>query len=197
MPQLPLTSPAVVDLGCGLRPVAGAIGVDRVPLPPVHVIARLDAPHLPFQSGSLARVYARHVLEHLDDLPRAMTEVHRVLRPGGRCTVEVPYFASVTAYTDPTHRGRFTYGTFEHFAPPDVRGWSPGCHNWFSAAYFAIRRRRLEFGAGHHRIGITILANRFPLLYESLFVYWFPARVLQVELEKVEVERPEPPAGSA
>jgi predicted SAM-dependent methyltransferase len=43
--------------------------------------------------GAAEQVYASHVLEHLgyqDELPRALAEIHRVLRPGGRLLVSVP-----------------------------------------------------------------------------------------------------------
>ncbi|MGH2354789.1 MAG: class I SAM-dependent methyltransferase [Chloroflexota bacterium] len=175
---------ALVDLGCGRRPVAGAFGVDRVPLPGVDVVARLDGPHLPFTTGGLDGAFALNVLEHLDDLRAAMAEIHRVLRPGGRCTIEVPYFASVSAAADPTHRRWFTYTTFEHFAAPARGGWQANCHTWFSQAQFAITRRRLVFGRLHRAVGLSRLANRFPAVYENLFVYWLPARALVVELLK-------------
>ncbi|MGE4064471.1 MAG: methyltransferase domain-containing protein [Rhodospirillaceae bacterium] len=43
--------------------------------------------------ASCAEVYASHVLEHLaydTELPQAMKEIHRVLKPGGRVRVAVP-----------------------------------------------------------------------------------------------------------
>jgi SAM-dependent methyltransferase len=148
----------------------------------VAVVARLDAAHLPFREASLARVYARHVLEHLEDVPATMAEIHRVLRPGGECHVEVPYFAAVSAYADPTHRAWFTYTTFEHFGPPATSGWQANRHTWFGSARFGIRRRRLVFGEAHRRLGLQALANRFPALYENLLLYLFPARSLEVVL---------------
>ena len=191
--QLPTGGPGIgpptfgplVDLGCGLRPVPGAFGLDRQALPGVTVVARLDATHLPFRDASLARVYARHVLEHLEDVPAAMAEIHRVLRPGGECHVEVPYFAAVTAYADPTHRAWFTYTTFEHFGPPATSGWQANLHTWFGSARFGIRRRRLVFGEAHRRLGLQALANRFPALYENLLLYLFPARSLEAELVRL------------
>ena len=172
------------DLGCGRRPAAGAIGVDRVALPGVAVVARLDAPHLPFRSGALGRVLARNVLEHLADVPAAVAEIHRVLRPRGRCSVEVPYFASVAAFADPTHRAWFTYTTFEHFEAPAEEGWQANRHTWFGAARFRVHRRRLVFGRAHRLLGVAALANRLPAVYENLLVYLFPARALEVELER-------------
>jgi SAM-dependent methyltransferase len=173
-----------VDLGCGRRPVPGAIGVDAVPLPGVRVVADLRAPHLPFRDESLSHVFALNVLEHLADLPAAMREIARILRAGGRCSVEVPYFAGVSAVADPTHRRAFSYTTFEHFAPAPDTGWQSNRHTWFSDAPFRIVSRRLIFGRAHHLLGLAALANRWPAVYENLFVYWFPARALQVELFK-------------
>jgi SAM-dependent methyltransferase len=174
-----------VDLGCGRRPVPGSFGLDAIGLPGVQVVARLDGPHLPFRDASLDQAYALNVLEHLDDLVAIMDEIARVLRLGGRCTVEVPYFASVSAYADPTHRRQFTYGTLEHFAAPPEHGWSANRHTWFGQTRFQVTWRRLIFGRAHRLLGIASAANRLPRVYENLFVYWFPARALAAELVKV------------
>ena len=45
---------------------------------------RADAESLPFEGASFDLVLGHAVLHHLPDLPRAFTEFHRVLRPGGR-----------------------------------------------------------------------------------------------------------------
>jgi SAM-dependent methyltransferase len=45
---------------------------------------------IPAADGSFDRVLAIHVLEHLPDLPAALSEVHRVLRPGGLLSVVIP-----------------------------------------------------------------------------------------------------------
>jgi SAM-dependent methyltransferase len=46
-----------------------------------------DAHSLPFEENSFDAVYCRYVLEHLSDPPRALSEMRRVLRPGGRVFV--------------------------------------------------------------------------------------------------------------
>jgi predicted SAM-dependent methyltransferase len=46
-----------------------------------------------FRDGSVAEIYASHVLEHLGyqkDLPRALSEFRRVLAPGGSVRLSVP-----------------------------------------------------------------------------------------------------------
>jgi SAM-dependent methyltransferase len=49
-----------------------------------------DALRLPFAEGTFDRVIASEVLEHIPDDTAAMTELARVLRPGGTMAVTVP-----------------------------------------------------------------------------------------------------------
>ena len=47
----------------------------------------------PFADGTVAEIYASHVVEHLGykrDLVKALTEFHRVLEPGGTVRISVP-----------------------------------------------------------------------------------------------------------
>lgn len=45
---------------------------------------------LPLADGSVDRVIAVHVFEHLEDLPAALTEVQRILKPGGTLKIVIP-----------------------------------------------------------------------------------------------------------
>lgn len=49
-----------------------------------------DALDLPFDGGSFDRIIAAEVLEHIPDDERAISELVRVLAPGGRIAVTVP-----------------------------------------------------------------------------------------------------------
>jgi SAM-dependent methyltransferase len=44
----------------------------------------VDAQHIPYANASFDAVVANHMLYHVPDRPRALQEIHRVLRPGGR-----------------------------------------------------------------------------------------------------------------
>ena len=46
--------------------------------------ANLDAQNLPLPAGAFDLVIANHMLYHVPDLPRAVRELARMLRPGGR-----------------------------------------------------------------------------------------------------------------
>ena len=111
---------AVLDLGCGagrhafecLRRGAHVVALDadavevksvssviaamaeagEVPDEADAVAIRGDAFRLPFRDDSFDRVIAAEVLEHLPDDRRAMRELARVLKPGGRMAVSVPRY---------------------------------------------------------------------------------------------------------
>ena len=46
--------------------------------------ANVDAQSIPYESDSFDAVIANHMLYHVPDLARALSEIRRVLRPGGR-----------------------------------------------------------------------------------------------------------------
>jgi ubiquinone/menaquinone biosynthesis C-methylase UbiE len=97
-----------LELGCGtgifLEKVAPAgarvVGLDlsqdllskargRLARAPNVVLHRGNAEHMPYAASSFDIVYGSSVLHHLD-LDRALGEIFRVLRPGGRCVFAEP-----------------------------------------------------------------------------------------------------------
>jgi ubiquinone/menaquinone biosynthesis C-methylase UbiE len=100
---------SVLDVGCGQGidlceyALQGA-NVTGIDLTPRHIeLARQhldelglegsvvlgDAEDLPFPDETFDRVSSNGVLHHTPDMPRALSEIHRVLRRGGRATIIV------------------------------------------------------------------------------------------------------------
>jgi SAM-dependent methyltransferase len=65
---------------------------------------KMDIHDIPFPENHFDVVLCNHVLEHVQDDIKAMSEIYRVLRPGGFAVMQVPFFAPVPEVTleDPT-----------------------------------------------------------------------------------------------
>jgi SAM-dependent methyltransferase len=92
----------VVDIGCGdrwLESHVGAhghyIGLDSIVTGALLYGGRPDifgdAASLPFADGSIDCVVLLEVLEHLEHPRRALEEIARVLKPGGRLLLSMPF----------------------------------------------------------------------------------------------------------
>ncbi|MDQ2717478.1 MAG: class I SAM-dependent methyltransferase [Chloroflexota bacterium] len=167
-----------LHIGCGLKKIPGTIGLDITPLPGVDVVVDLEKETIPFPDNTFTGVYAHHVLEHIRNLPAALTELHRVCKSGALIEVIVPYYTCVGAFGDPTHVRFFTYRTFEHFAETDDKER----YTWFSETRFSIRYRRIGFGRLFRVLLVEWWANRFPNIYENFFAFLLPGRTLTVKL---------------
>lgn len=75
-----------------------AINLDIRQLPQVHVVA--DAHFLPFTENSFDCIVAHTVLNYLWNPQQAVSEIRRVLRPGGYIFVDVPFLQGWLKETD-------------------------------------------------------------------------------------------------
>ena len=64
----------------------------------------MDIHEIPFEANSFDVIFCNHVLEHVRDDHLAMTEMLRVLRPGGWAILQIPIFHPLreTTYEDPS-----------------------------------------------------------------------------------------------
>jgi len=75
--------------GAGYRVPAGFLNLDLEPFPGVDVAADVRA--LPFRDNCFSAIECDAVLEHVSDPRKAVSEMERVLRPGGFLHVVVPF----------------------------------------------------------------------------------------------------------
>ncbi|HSC28645.1 MAG TPA: methyltransferase domain-containing protein [Vicinamibacterales bacterium] len=125
----------ILDVGCGTGlaevslsrhrlPQVDLVGVDLV-VGRVHEaneaarganlragFAAADACHLPFGEAVFDSTYCVAVLQHIKEIPRAVAELARVTRPGGRVVAVEPdnaaryWFSSLESGTEAFERGR-------------------------------------------------------------------------------------------
>jgi SAM-dependent methyltransferase len=98
----------VANVGAGATEFGpNTLNLEIEPGPGIDVVG--VAEHLPLADGSCAGVLLLAVLEHVRDEDRTISEARRVLRPGGRILVDVPfiqgYHASPADYRRYTEQG--------------------------------------------------------------------------------------------
>ncbi len=170
----------ILDIGCGNRKIPGAVGLDRNLKSQADVIHDLDVFPYPFEDDHFDRIYGIDVLEHVGDVIRTMEEIHRIGRPGAQVFIRVPHFTSTQAYGDPTHKHFFNTESLDYFC-----GGFPE-YEFYTQARFKKIKVRINFWKIHRIDGVSFLANRFPIYYEKLFAFMFPAMNIEFQLEIVK-----------
>jgi len=108
-----------LDVGCGKNKKEGFIGIDKIKLDGVDIVHDLDAYPYPFDDNSVDEIHASHIIEHLKDLCAFMDEMYRIMKPDTKLTVIAPYYSSMRAWQDPTHKRAISEVTFMYFN----KGW--------------------------------------------------------------------------
>jgi SAM-dependent methyltransferase len=93
----------VVDLGCGPKKIAGAIGLDIYAYPGVDVVADLNKTPWPVEANSFDFINCSHVIEHVANPVDFLREVHRIAKSGATVRFATPHFSAVNSWIDPTH----------------------------------------------------------------------------------------------
>jgi SAM-dependent methyltransferase len=92
----------------------GLLDIAR-PLDPPVALETARFGRIPLCEGMFERIMANDVLEHVHDLPAAMTNCLRLLKVGAELLVKVPYDLSYGAWQDPTHVRAFNERSFLYY----------------------------------------------------------------------------------
>ncbi len=158
-PRVLIIGGAVEGKGLALDPIANDVELVETDVSfGVRTGLICDAHDLPFRSGTFDGVIAQAVLEHVVDPFRCVTEIERVLAPGGLVYAETPFMQQV-------HMGRHDFLRFSHLGHRRLfRGFAeidsgavggPGTALAWSWAYFlrsifrgrTMQRAAFAFGA--------------------------------------------------
>lgn len=111
-------------------------------------VQKVDMLEMEFPAESFDVVIANHVLEHVADDARALSEIRRVLRPGGLAILQTPYSAMLHATFEDS--GIVSKGAREHAYGQDdhVRLYGQDIFARFAAAGFTSRVARHDIVLG-------------------------------------------------
>ena len=172
----------MLDLGCGNTKRPGAVGVDFNDRTAADIVHNLNSFPYPFEDASFDEIYLDNVLEHLDDVMGVMEEVHRICKPGGVVKVIVPYFRSLWAFMDPTHKHFFTVNSFAYFDPESII-----CTRYdYTLARFKPEKiifNETQWCRWTKNI-VLMFANRWPVKYETYLSHLYPLEDITYYLRK-------------
>ena len=155
------------------------IGVDVSPNSDADVLHDLNRFPYPLDSDSFDLIIMQDILEHLDDVPKVMREIHRVARDGALVRIRTPHYSSYYAYNDPTHRQLFGVLALDGFGASNPNAL-------YGGPWFGFVKREILFPRVWRITGVAALANRFPTRWEQLFAFIFRAENLIFELRAIK-----------
>jgi SAM-dependent methyltransferase len=175
-----------LNLGCGDNILKGYVNIDIVPLLGVDVVHNLNCIPYPFKDNEFDEIYADNVLEHLQDIPAIMQELHRIMKPGAKLIITVPHFTSHDAWAHPQHTRTFAVDSFDFFVEGTWRYKKDG--RCFSFCFKKIKKILL-FEKGLHPLNwhnyiVELFANLSLEWYEKTPARIFPASALKVVMRK-------------
>ena len=174
----------VLNLGCGQTQISGAVNLDVNPRSRAEVIHDLNAFPYPFADNAFDVIVSRSILEHLSDIPAVMDELYRILKPGGRVIIQVPYFRSQDAFNDPTHKAFFAAHSLDYFV------YDKKLFEYKYAKHAKFKLIGLWFGwpsasKNPARRLLKAFINARPDFYEKYLSLIFPVKIINYELEKL------------
>lgn len=143
------------------------------------VVHDLNITPLPFEDNQFNEIICHHILEHLNDLPKIMSELHRICSDNAVIYIETPYHSSWCANT-PEHKLRFNYFAFDGYLEGGITKWMSTKNK------FRLLKREITFHKAFRRFFLHKLFNKFPLWYERFWAYIIPAEHLKIQLQPIK-----------
>jgi predicted SAM-dependent methyltransferase len=106
-----------LNLACGQIKMEGFVGVDIAQCEGVDVVHDLTVTPFPFEDNSVDEIYCSHFIEHLngEQMIKFMEELYRIMKPNATGTLIAPYYSSMRAIQDPTHKSFISEANFLYY----------------------------------------------------------------------------------
>jgi len=172
-----------INIGCGTNIKEGFTNIDLIKNKGVDIVHNLNEYPYPFKDSSVEEIYARDIIEHLDDPNQFIRELWRIGKPNCKIWIRTPHFSSLYAWADLTHKRPFSYFVFDHYDITKKESTS------------LIEKTYVKFKVDGHlnfgkisAFGLQRIFNKFPFIYERYFSYLFPIGSVQFNLEVIKNE---------
>ncbi len=178
-------SEKILDLGCGRNKHPDAVGIDFCDKTHADIIHDLNQFPYPFEDNHFDIIIANHILEHLDNVINVMEELHRIAKPDATVVIRAPYFTSIDAFADPTHKHFFTARSFDYFSGDFevFEYYSNVSFRKLSVEIIFWEWKRLKGLRPQNWLGLGLLANNLTKFYEIFLAQIFPAKEICYELQ--------------
>jgi len=192
---LTTSSSLIIELGCGSRKRnSEAIGIDILDYPAVDLVGDVYDVLQKLPNSCVIHASSHHFIEHVGDLNLLMSELERVVKPGGVIDFVAPHFSNPYFYSDPTHQKFFGLYTFCYMSHSTI--FSRKVPTYQNNLIFSLECVDLKFKSAKPFYGRylfkSIIGKLFNScsymkeLYEENFCYLFPCYEVQYKLRKKE-----------
>lgn len=138
------SEPVIVELGCGPKKKPGRIGVDRIDLPNVDIVADIEDGLGFLPDNSVNEIHCRSLLAHIENLEDLISEIVRVLKKDGTAHIFVPHFSNPYYYSDYTHKRFFGLYTLYYFVDSEYQ-LKRKVPTFYSSTRIKILSQRFKF----------------------------------------------------
>jgi len=134
-----------LNLACGKHKIPGWYNVDIAESVDPDLV--IDLLKFPWPFPEVEEIFCSHFVEHIgDELIPFMDEAYRVLKPGGLFRIRCPYYTSIRAVQDPTHKRFISEAMFQYFSLEGRKAL--GVDHYPIKANFDIEEMRFHFPEG-------------------------------------------------
>jgi SAM-dependent methyltransferase len=111
----------ILDLGCGQgKKNSEWIGIDALDYEGVDIVGDVFEILEKFPDETVDEVHSYHFFEHINDIPKLLQLLQKILKSDGKIVVVVPHFSNPYFYSDYTHKNFFGLYSFSYLTKDDI-----------------------------------------------------------------------------
>ena len=175
----------IIDLGCSMAKLEGAIGIDLRAHPRIRkslttdIIGDINDP-FPIKSNSFDLILANNIIEHVQNVVTTMEEIHRIGKKNSLVVIRTPHFSHPESYRDPTHRWHFTWESFDYFIEGDPKS------AMYTDRKFKYQKKELLFGSGFNGKAGRLISKLSMRRYEKYYCRSYPSNGIYCLLKTIK-----------